>query len=327
MTWDPGGAPHAAPYGAPPQPYAVPSPVIPQLRRYPPVLPLRGRRPPLAVFLVIVGIFLSLAIWKWARFGSTTPLDPDLSSQVWWSEVVVAGIVVLVVVLGRWSRSTGLVPRRGSAPAVPRIALAVCLTGAVTVLAAGLDLHWGAATYVVVLVNVLAIGVFEETLFRGLLWASLPVRWSASRVLLVTSLAFGALHLANGFSTGAWGTAVGQACIVSVTGLGLGAVRLRTGWLGLSIVTHAMIDGGLASAAQSVSHAVAVHPPGTGIPVVVVLSELALVCLYITLGVTGITVLVRTFRAERQARALVARFPELSVPVPETAGPSSRPGP
>ena len=142
---------------------------------------------------------------------------------------------------------------------------------------------------------------------------TVPVRWSASRVLLVTSVAFGALHLANGFSTGAWGTALGQACIVSVTGLGLGAVRLRTGWLGLGIVTHAMVDGGLATAAESVSHAIAVQGPDhAAAPVLVVLCELVLLALYLTLGISGITVLVRTFRAERQMRALVARFPELA---------------
>jgi membrane protease YdiL (CAAX protease family) len=189
---------------------------------------------------------------------------------------------------------------------VPLIALALVVASALTIAASGSYLGWGAATYVVLLVNCLAVGVVEETMFRGLLWVSLPQAWSASRVLLVTSACFGAVHVANGFTTGLWGVALLQACVVSVTGLGLGALRLRTGWLGAGVVTHMFIDAGLVAYGIALAHARTIDPGLHRYPVWVLLCALVLLSLYVTLAVAGIAVLVRTFRSERQARRLAA---------------------
>lgn len=281
------------------------------------VLPLEGRRPPLAVFLVLETLFVGAAVLLWLRHGPSVN-DPTrvLASAISLGELALAALVVIITVAGRWSRAVGWFPRRGSDPAVPRIAVAVCAVSAVTILTAGADLAWGPSAYVVLLVNCLAVGVFEETMYRGLLWASLPERWSASRVLLVTSLVFGATHLTNGFATGRWGTAIGQACIVSVTGLGLGAIRMRSGWLGLGVLTHAMVDAALAAGGISLARSLASSPDGRHVPGLVLLSELGVFAMYVVLGVAGIAVLVRTFRSERQLREMATWPPPGPWPPP-----------
>lgn len=301
--------PPAYPTPAYPTP-GYPAVAHPFVRRYPVVLPISGRRPPLAVFLVIIGLLLAHVVWSWARYGPTIDdVATGLSDEIWWLEVGAAALVVVITLLGRWSRSVGWVPRRGTAAAVPLIAAGLCALAVTLIAASGADLAWGPAPYAVLLVNCLAVGVFEETMFRGLLWASLPERWSASRVLLVTSVCFGAIHLSNGFSTGRWGTAVAQACAVSVVGLGLGALRMRSGWIGLGVLTHALVDAALTAAGLSVTTALDRDPVEPQLPVLVVLLMLVFLAGYATLAISGIVVLVRTFRSERQQRRLAALVP------------------
>ena len=299
---------------APPFPYppGTPSPAV---RQYPPLLPVEGRRPPLWLFVVLLALPLGLSIRASLIHGPVGDVTPTLARSLSWWELGFASGVLVIVVVGRWGRAVGWTPRRGVTRAVPLIALALVVASALTITVSGSYLGWGGATYAVLLVNCLAVGVFEETMFRGLLWASLPQGWSASRVLLVTSLVFGAVHVTNGFTTGLWGVAVLQACVVSVMGLGLGALRLRTGWLGVGVVTHMFIDAGITAYGMALTHARVLDPSQHRYPVLVLLCALALLSLYATLGVAGIVVLVRTFRSERQDRRLGQTYRE---PAPDS---------
>jgi hypothetical protein len=91
---------------------------------------------------------------------------------------------------------------------------------------------------------------------------------------------------------------------------------MRSGWLGLGVVTHMLIDASLMASGASVTRARDLDPSGRHVPVLVLLLMLAFLCLYITLAVAGFVVLVRTFRSERQLR-------RLSAWVPGAAGPSA----
>jgi len=297
----------SAPYPYVPHPQARPHVPVTSWRRYPVVLPIRGRRPPLWVPVVILVLFLAPGIYAWWRYGPAGDEPLVTLRHIGWIEVGVAVAVVAITVVFGWARSVGWVPRPRSALAVPLIAVALVATSVLLIGTAGFALSWRFSAYVILLVNFLAVGVFEETLFRGLLWAALPVRWSASRVLLVTSVCFGAVHVTNGFTTGNWGVAVAQACVVSFSGLGLGALRLRTGWLGLGVITHAFIDAGLAATTALLPELRGANPEHLA-PALAVASLLflALLGLYASLAVSGVVVLVRTFRAERQQRRWVA---------------------
>ena len=83
------------------------------------------------------------------------------------------------------------------------------------------------------LVNVLAIGVFEETLFRGLLFTRLRRCHAALPTLVAVTLAFGFLHVENGLLH-----------VVSVLPAGafLGLAREFSGGIGLPILLHACMN-------------------------------------------------------------------------------------
>ncbi|MFN8158532.1 MAG: CPBP family intramembrane glutamic endopeptidase [Candidatus Nanopelagicales bacterium] len=252
----------APPYAGPPygtEPYA-PGPYAPAQyapgqyappppRPRPPLLPITGRRPPLWVPLLLIAVGLALAVRSWLRGDVVNDLGAALTRRLAVSELIAVVVIAVVVLVGRWWRSVGWVPRRGVGTAVRLIAVLQLVACLLLVVTAGAVGQAAAGTYLLIAVNCLAVGIVEETVFRGLLWAALPERWPASRVLLVTSLAFGAVHLSNGLVTGRWGAAVLQAGLAAALGLWLGAVRLRTGWLGPSIVLHAVHDAAAAGVA------------------------------------------------------------------------------
>ena len=229
-------------------------------------------------------------------------LRDSLTRGFAWLELVAALVIAGVVLVGRYQQSVGWTPRRGVRRAVQGIAVALVATSAVLVLCSAVELGWTAGQAGILVANVMLVGIVEETLFRGLLWSSLPERWSATRVLLVTSVLFGAWHILNGFTTGDWRGSTLQAGIAALLGLGLGAIRLRTGWLGLGIVTHAAIDAGVTAGSLVAVHLVKDHAT----PALLILSLLVFEALYVTLGVTGIVVLIRTAVAERRMRRAAA---------------------
>ena len=270
-------------------------------RPLPEPIPVQGRRPPLWLVAVLLVLFEVPTVVYLARGLPKQSIRDALTRGFAWMELVAALVIAAVVLVGRYRQAVGWVPRHGVRRAVQGIALALVATSLVLLLSSAVELGWSAGKTGVLVANVLLIGVVEETLFRGLLWSSLPRQWTATRILLVTSVLFGAWHILNGFTTGDWRGSALQAGIAALLGLGLGAIRLRTGWLGLGIVTHAAIDAGVTAASLAAGHLVRDHAT----PALLVLSLLVFEILYVTLAVTGIVVLIRTAMAERRARRLV----------------------
>ncbi len=268
----------------------------------PPVAPLEGRRPPLWLALGLIAVLLLPAVLHWLLRQSDLVLAEVLTGSVMVREIVLGVVLLVIMVAARYSRAVGWVPRPGAGAAVRLIAAGLVVTAFVAGTAAAVELALTTSELLIVLVNVVAVAVVEETLFRGYLWAALPGSWSTSRVLLVTSLVFGSVHVLNGLVTGRWGAAIAQAAAACVLGLALGATRMRSGWLGLGVAVHAAIDGAavvigmLAPRFQDTQH----PPLGPVLPL------LAYFSLYVTFAVTGIVVLVRTFRSERRARRAAA---------------------
>jgi len=317
-SWPAPAAPAPAPAQAPPALLPPPprshwAPVPVRQRRPLSAPPVDGRRPPFWLFVIVIIAFEVPNVLYAIRGLPHVDLNADLFGQLMRNELIALAVLMVLVLVGRYPRAVGWLPRRSTARAVPAIALAMVLTAVALIAVASVHLSWSASRTTILVVNVLAVGVVEETIFRGLLWSSLPRTWSASRVLLVTSLLFGSWHILNGLVTGNWRAAFIQAAIVSVVGLGLGAVRLRTGWLGLPVLLHAAVDGGIV-AAQLVIGADGRHLPGA-----IILPLLAFEVLYVTVAITGIVVLIRTFRAERRERAEALTPP--APPVPSEAPP------
>lgn len=77
------------------------------------------------------------------------------------------------------------------------------------------------------------VAVFEEIVFRGVLFRMIDDRWNTAAALIVSSLAFGALHM---FNTGA--TIWSSVAIAIEAGLLLGAAYKCSGTLWLPIGIH-----------------------------------------------------------------------------------------
>jgi membrane protease YdiL (CAAX protease family) len=89
--------------------------------------------------------------------------------------------------------------------------------------------------------SVLLAGVGEELAFRGVLLRLLLPRGVGPAVLL-SSVLFGLMHVAN-LAVGAdWPTTLLQVTFTALAGAGYAAVRLRTGSLWPCIGLHALFD-------------------------------------------------------------------------------------
>ena len=283
---------YGGPGSAPAQPQAAPP------HEPPPVAPIEGRRPPLWLAIGLIAVLLLPAVLHWALGQPDVAINDVLTQSFLVREIAIGVVLLAIMVAARYSRSVGWVPRPGAGAAVRLIAAGLVVTAFVAATSAAVELSLSVSQLLIVLVNVTAVGVVEETIFRGYLWAALPATWSASRLLLVTSLVFGPVHVLNGLVTGNWGAAVVQAAMACVLGLALGATRMRSGWLFLGVVVHAAIDGAAVVVGMLAPRFSDTQNP----PLAPVLPLFAYFCVYVTFAITGIAVLVRTFRSERRAR-------------------------
>ena len=209
-------------------------------------------RYPAAVAAVILGLF---AVWFALPTILATPVDAtggtgtfDLSDLRPYivTEATVATALLVLVALCRWGRFTGL---RGPVdPKGIRLSLWYLVPGLVIIalvwgglLTAGTD-HALGRQIAMIAVMTLLIGLFEETLFRGVVLNGLRTRMSPGLAILVSGVLFGVFHVVNAL--------VGQDIaltaiqIVSATGLGLffGAITVQARSVWPAILLHAIWD-------------------------------------------------------------------------------------
>jgi len=78
--------------------------------------------------------------------------------------------------------------------------------------------------------------LFEEVIFRGILFDAIDSQWGASFAVIATSLLFGYGHM-HGYPPGPLG-----AVLAGIYGLCLGWLRLFSGGLGLPVLAHIAAD-------------------------------------------------------------------------------------
>ncbi|MDB6153237.1 MAG: family intrarane metalloprotease [Chthoniobacteraceae bacterium] len=78
--------------------------------------------------------------------------------------------------------------------------------------------------------------IFEELVFRGVLYDALESQWGAWGAVVATAAMFGYGHL-RGYPPGLPGVV-----LAGIYGLALGWLRVRTGGLGLPIAAHIAAD-------------------------------------------------------------------------------------
>lgn len=92
---------------------------------------------------------------------------------------------------------------------------------------------WGAVS--------LAVGIGEEGLFRGVIMGGLGLD-RPRRAIIVSSVLFGAIHLAGLLSPIDYRLVLAQAASVVGLGLILGAVRIRAASIWPCVIVHAVLD-------------------------------------------------------------------------------------
>jgi membrane protease YdiL (CAAX protease family) len=96
---------------------------------------------------------------------------------------------------------------------------------------------------VAILVAGVLVGFCEEVLFRGILLRALRTHGHAEFwVVLVTSVLFGAFHLANVLNGSSWNAALSQMGIAAASGVALYLFRRGSGLLLPAMIAHGLWD-------------------------------------------------------------------------------------
>jgi membrane protease YdiL (CAAX protease family) len=99
-----------------------------------------------------------------------------------------------------------------------------------------------ATVLLLLLLNTFLVGFSEEVMFRGVLLQAFRHATAIWPAVLLTSVAFGAVHSLNVFVTGDLRAALIQSSAAFLSGLMFIALRLRTGSLWPPIIVHALWD-------------------------------------------------------------------------------------
>lgn len=215
-----------------------------------------GRR--LVLTLAVLAAWVVVTIFLGEAFTpADVALDEMVVSGIAWHIVLAAAMLLAVARVTKWPGLGFRAPRGRVLRAtwVPLLVSALFLIGAVLV---GLP---PGPMVLIVLVNTCFVGLSEELMFRGFLYSALrPVMriWPA---ILLTSVAFGSVHVLNVFLTGALGPSLIQALTASISGLLFIAIRLRTGSIWPAIVVHALWDWALFVLIRSQTAYLARLPP------------------------------------------------------------------
>lgn len=191
------------------------------------------RQRPWLFTTVVVGIWLAISI----AIGLLPLIVPSIDNTLIraFGQIVLAVAMGLIAVLVGWRRVEPQAGRVRSA-----LVIVIALVIAALPFALGVRIE-GIGWFVFIVVMELIVGFSEELAFRGLiLYALLPK--GRITALLVSSVLFGGVHLANILYGSAVGITLLQVLGASVFGFGLGAIVLRTGALWPVMLIHALAN-------------------------------------------------------------------------------------
>lgn len=171
--------------------------------------------------------------------GGEGSLVDAVSGGIGWTWVVAAGFILAVVLWQGW-RDVGL-DRRAAARgwALAWLPMIYIVGGLAAATFLGLP---PAGVLALIAVNCLLVGFSEELMFRGVLLQAFRHATSIWPAVLLTSVAFGAIHSLNVFVTGDLKAALIQSAAAFLSGLVFIALRLRTGSLWPPVIVHALWD-------------------------------------------------------------------------------------
>lgn len=172
--------------------------------------------------------------------GGTQELGGALGQGIDWPILAAAAFILAVALWQGRPEETGL--RAVQHPGTLRLAwfpMLYILVALGTAVALGLP---PATLMLWVLINTLFVGFSEELMFRGVMLRSFRTRFSVWPAVILTSLAFGAVHSLNIFTTGEVAQSLIQSCAAALSGLIFMAMRLRSGSIWPAMLLHGIWD-------------------------------------------------------------------------------------
>ncbi len=229
-------------------------------------MPAARYRIPIALAALVA--WIGITALSRPRLDAPTDIVSLVDSEIAWN-IVAAGVFLLVLARVMGWRDLGFAaPRPWSSLKV------LVFPGLYLALFAGLALAVGpppAGTAAIIGLNMLAVGLSEELMFRGVLFRALVTRLPLMPAVWFTSAAFGAVHVLNAIVTGDLFVAAVQAVAAFMTGVFLMAVVLRTGSILPAMLYHAAWNFLLILTASGVE-----GMPGSGAPMDYGWAEVAL---------------------------------------------------
>ena len=191
-----------------------------------------SRRNALIVLVIWLGITFGGGL---IQAGGPSSLDELVSAGIVWG-IPLAALFLLVAYRGKWGELglTAPVAWRATQPVVIAVGLLLALA-----IANGLPTS---TILFFLVINSLSVGLSEELAFRGVVLRALLAKHSVRRAVLVSALAFGAVHSLNALMTGEVVPALMQSCIAVGMGMWTANIRIRTKSLYPSIVLHGLWD-------------------------------------------------------------------------------------
>lgn len=153
---------------------------------------------------------------------------------------VLASLFLLAVVLFlRWDGLGFSRPRPAKALWALWLPLAYIVLIGASAVAVGLP---PASATLIALVNMLLVGFSEETMFRSILLRGMLARFRIWPAILISTAAFGAIHMLNSLVTGNFPIAAAQAVAAFMSGTFYVAVRIRSQSIYPMMIIHALWD-------------------------------------------------------------------------------------
>ncbi|WP_224814743.1 CPBP family intramembrane glutamic endopeptidase [Hasllibacter sp. MH4015] len=179
--------------------------------------------------------------------GETHSDVASMSAQLTGELLLAASILALIVVLG-WTKSARLTtPLRHRSlwwllPPLLFTSL-ILLVGLSVTGPEGQGPGPAVAGIVALLATVALIGIFEELLFRGLLFRGIEAKAGPLSALVGSSIIFGLMHYVNWVGGQPFGDTTVQVIHAAAGGFMYGAIMLMTGSIWPGVFLHAFWDG------------------------------------------------------------------------------------
>ena len=166
--------------------------------------------------------------------------DIKPSDQIFFHIAAAASIILLIIGILGWWKETGIrttINRKNLLLLWPPVGFILTFYALAVWRGLPAGVNWFFVT-----VNLLLIGLSEEAMFRGILFFGASTRFGVRGSIWLTAGLFGLAHAFNGLGTGSFSLLTLQSCAAFLSGVWLGAIRLRVGNLIPVILLHAFWD-------------------------------------------------------------------------------------